>query len=285
MPFRSRFDCLWCGQPWEVRAGDDLEGWAALCPECLGKADDNGFLRARLRAGLRERAASTSPEPSPIAEPAGPAPSATSPEPGATSAEPPGDWEDWYLRRAGFSRGPVYDGPWTMELEQVTSWVDAQPLSGEIVELGAGMGWWTGLLAGKGELWVYDDDDASLEAARKRLMAHGLLAHLHLRQPLAPPDRPVDAVFAAYLLAGAGPADALGARIAVAMAWLRPGGSFVFVEARPVEGEAATAGPAGHLWAHPAAALGERLAAAGASAVEMAETRSAFVYGRAVRAA
>ena len=42
MPFRRRFDCLWCGQTWEARAESDLEGWAALCPECLGKADENG---------------------------------------------------------------------------------------------------------------------------------------------------------------------------------------------------------------------------------------------------
>jgi len=55
MPFRERFDCLWCGNPHAVRARSDLEGWAQLCPTCLGKAGDNAFLRARLRSALGER--------------------------------------------------------------------------------------------------------------------------------------------------------------------------------------------------------------------------------------
>ena len=174
MPFRRRFDCLWCGRTWGTRSDDDLEGWAALCPDCLAKADDNGFLRGRVRTALRDRSAAAERAPG-----------------------PPGDWEDWYLRRGRYARGPIHDGPWTMELDEVTRWVDGLTLGGVIVELGAGMGWWTGLLAEKGELWVYDSDGASLDAARTRLMAHGLLAHLHQRDPLATPDKQVDAVFAA----------------------------------------------------------------------------------------
>ena len=38
-------------------APDDLEGWAQLCPDCVGKAGDNGFLRFRLHQALTERAA------------------------------------------------------------------------------------------------------------------------------------------------------------------------------------------------------------------------------------
>src|SRR5260221_6111748 len=51
------FACLWCGRSWTVRAPDDLEGFAKLCPDCLGKAGDNEFLRFRLRAALEARAA------------------------------------------------------------------------------------------------------------------------------------------------------------------------------------------------------------------------------------
>jgi hypothetical protein len=57
MPFMARFSCLWCGRHWETRGPDDLEGWAQLCPECVGAAGDDGFRRMRLRAGLAERAA------------------------------------------------------------------------------------------------------------------------------------------------------------------------------------------------------------------------------------
>ena len=259
MPFRRRFDCLWCGQTWEARSEDDLEGWAALCPECLGKADDNGFLRSRLRTALRDRAAAAS-----------------------AAAPVTGDWEDWYLRQGRFARGPVYDGPWQMELDEVTRWVDGQDMSGVLVELGAGMGWWTGLLAEKGELWVYDDDPASLDAARTRLMAHRLLAHLHQRDPLAAPDKQVDAVFAAYLLGRAVAPEALDRAVATITAWLKPGGSFVFVEPLAGDGEGPIVGPAGPLLPRDPESLGGRLAVSGFEAVEVGRTRDAFVFGRAV---
>jgi hypothetical protein len=56
MPFRKTFDCLWCGTHHETRALADLEGWAQLCPTCVGRAGDNEFLRFRLRRALEERA-------------------------------------------------------------------------------------------------------------------------------------------------------------------------------------------------------------------------------------
>ena len=55
MPFRATFDCLWCGTAHTCRGSDDIEGWAQLCPNCIGKAGDNGFLRFRLRDAITER--------------------------------------------------------------------------------------------------------------------------------------------------------------------------------------------------------------------------------------
>jgi hypothetical protein len=57
MPFRESFDCLWCGRAWATRTPTDLEGYAQLCPDCVGKAQENGFLRFRVKAALAERAA------------------------------------------------------------------------------------------------------------------------------------------------------------------------------------------------------------------------------------
>ncbi len=261
MALRRAFDCLWCGQPWKVRSDDDLEGWALLCSDCLGKADDNGFLRMRLRAALRERADAASSD----------------------------LWDDWYLRRGRFSLGPIHDGPWSMELEQVTRWLDGVVSGGVIVELGAGMGWWSGLLAEKGELWLYDDDGASLEAARGRLVAHGLLAHLHQRSPLAAADKTVDVVFTAYLLGAVNDAHALQTRLALLRSWLKPGGAFVFVEAKagpsaPPVSLTPLSGPTGPLWPRDPESLSAALLDAGFSSVETGTTRSAFVYGRALAA-
>lgn len=63
MPFRPRFDCLWCGTHHETRGRADLEGWAQLCPTCVGRAGDNEFLRFRLRRALEERAREHKSEP------------------------------------------------------------------------------------------------------------------------------------------------------------------------------------------------------------------------------
>lgn len=264
MVFRHAFDCLWCGRAWQVRTDDDLEGWATLCPECLGRADDNGFLRLRLRSALRERAAAA----------AGAAESA--------ATRPPGDWEDWYLRRGRYSRGPIHDGPWSMELEQVTRWLDGVDRDGVVVELGAQMGWWAGLLAEQAELWMYDADGASLDAARARLLAHGLLAHLHQRDPLAAPDKLVDRLFAADLLGGAQLPEALHARLDVVRSWLRPAGAFLFVEAKAAPDGLPIESPSGKLWPRDPATLRRAMLEAGFASVEIEATRSAFVYGRAL---
>ena len=268
MPFREHFDCLWCGSTWEARSADDLEGWAALCPECLGKADSNGFLRARLRSALSERAAATSPPPA-IASP-------------APAAAP--EHDDWYLRQGRFSQGPVVDGPWQMELDEATRWLDAVDMSGTIVELGAGTGWWSTLLADKGELWLYDPDGAALDAARRRLMAHGLLAHLHEQGPLAAADKAVDVVFAAHLLGAARTVADLTGRLAAVRRWLKPGGSFVFLDLQAHAGAASVDGPAGPLWPHAVDELIAAMQAVGLGPADFQSTHRAFVMGRAVAA-
>lgn len=269
MMYRSRFDCLWCGQSHQVRSPDDLAGWASLCPDCLGHADDNGFLRARLRAALTARAAAAA--------------ASSAPSQPLTASQPTAQ-DDWYLRRGRFSRGPLVDVPWQMELDEATRWLDALPLSGVIVELAAGTGWWSPLLAGKGELWVYDADESALEVARRRLLAHGLLAHLHVRDPLKPADRPADVVFCAYLLSGAADVTDLRHRLVVAAGWLKPGGQLVFIDAAPAPGDAGSIdGPRGPLQSRGVEGLRLVLAEVGLVAAEMCQTHSAFVMGRAVR--
>jgi SAM-dependent methyltransferase len=244
MPFRASFDCLWCGTAHVCRGPDDLEGWAHLCPDCIGKAGDNGFLRFRLRQALTERAASAAPS-APVA--AGTKPSAASP---AGSVAPRSqaassidaemlayyearapEYDDWYLRRGRYERGPIHDAAWNAELDAAGRWLDALPIQGEIIELAAGTGWWSPLLASKGELSLYDAAAAPLDRARERLLAHGLRAHLHVRDAWAEPDRPVDAVFAGFWLSHVA-RDRLAAFLGIVRRWLKPGGTFAFIDSR-----------------------------------------------------
>jgi demethylmenaquinone methyltransferase/2-methoxy-6-polyprenyl-1,4-benzoquinol methylase len=285
VPFRASFDCLWCGTAHTCRSADDIEGWAQLCPACVGKAGDNGFLRFRLRQALTERgaaarasgaatenatdqasdAADIEPDAGTVAaarapaydgrpvgvgraaEAAGLATAAeaadVSHEGVADAARPAArdddlvayyearapEYDDWYLRRGRYARGPVHDTAWNAELDAAGRWLDAQPIHGEIVELAAGTGWWSPLLASKGELSIYDASPSALDRARERLVAHGLRAHIHVRDAWAEGDRHVDAVFAGFWLSHI-PRDHLEAFLGVVRRWLKPGGTFAFID-------------------------------------------------------
>jgi len=235
MPFRSSFDCLWCGSAHTCRGPDDLEGWAQLCPACVGKAGDNSFLRFRLRQALTERGAARTAVPAAERPVERPRVQASVPDAEADmlayyEARAP-EYDDWYLRRGRYARGPIHDAAWNAELDAAGRWLDGLPIRGEIVELAAGTGWWSPLLASKGELSLYDAASAPLDRARERLVAHGLRAHLHLRDAWAEPDRPVDAVFTGFWLSHV-PRDRLRDFLSLVHRWLRAGGTFAFIDSR-----------------------------------------------------
>jgi SAM-dependent methyltransferase len=237
MPFRASFDCLWCGRPHTVREGSDLEGWAQLCPDCVGRAGDNGFLRARVRSALAERSAgaggaATGPVATASVQVADP-----DAEMLAYYAARAPEYDDWYLRRGRYSHGAIQDQAWQMELDAATTWLDGLPISGRIVELAAGTGWWSPLLAQKGELWLSDALEAPLDRARERLVAHGLRAHLHVRDAWAEPDQTADALFTGFWLSHV-PRERLDPFLRLARSWLRPGGLYAFIDSQddPISG-------------------------------------------------
>jgi SAM-dependent methyltransferase len=253
MPFRASFDCLWCGSGHVCRGPDDLEGWAQLCPDCVGKAGDNAFLRFRLHQALTERGAATATAGTltPTAT-AGTTDAATSATPVAAQpvdaemlayyeARAP-EYDDWYLRRGRYERGPVHDAAWNAELDMAGRWLDALPITGEIVELAAGTGWWSPLLAAKGELSMYDGNPGPLDRARERLVAHRLRAHLHVRDAWDEPDRQVDALFTGFWLSHV-PRDRLDAFLVLVRRWLKPGGRFAFIDSLPDEQSSAADHP------------------------------------------
>ena len=127
------------------------------------------------------------------------------------------EYDDWYLRRGRYARGAIHDAAWNAELDAAGRWLDALPWQGEIVELAAGTGWWSPLLASRGELSLYDASPAALDRARERLVAHDLRAHLHVRDAWAAPDRAVDGLFMGFWLSHV-PRERLDAFLALARA-------------------------------------------------------------------
>jgi SAM-dependent methyltransferase len=281
----ASFNCLWCGRPWTARDADDLALYARLCEDCIGRAQDNEFLRFRLREGLRLRAEAKTLPPDPDAQLR------------AYYAARADEYDDWYLRRGRYSHGVLADMAWQADLDAATVWLDRLPLSGEIVELAAGTGWWSPLLAQKGTLSLYDAVEEPLERARQRLVAHGLTAHLHLRDAWAEPDRQVDALFCGFWLSHVRRVR-LAEFLGICRRWLKPGGTFAFVDSRRDPESGATD--------HPAAAddlavrrlddgreftipkvhyepreLEDALADAGFTAVSVATTARFFLLGHA----
>ncbi len=250
MPFRASFSCLWCGTDHTTRSADDLEGWAQLCPTCVGKAGDNQFLRFRLRQALSERSAAARGVPQPVGvvdaaatpgEQSVPAPRAQDVDRAMVDyyeARAP-EYDDWYLRRGRYARGAIHDAAWNAELDAAGRWLDGLPWTGDIVELAAGTGWWSPLLASRGELSLYDASAAALDRARERLVAHELRAHLHVRDAWAEPDRQVDGVFMGFWLSHV-PRARLADFLALGRRWLRPGGRIAFIDslADPASGAA-----------------------------------------------
>ena len=229
-----------------MRSSDDLEGWAQLCPDCVGKAGDNGFLRFRLRQALTERSATGRAVPAtdvPAAVPAAVVPASGLPDAPAVAPEADRtmidyyearapEYDDWYLRRGRYARGAIHDAAWNAELDAAGRWLDALPWSGEIVEIAAGTGWWSPLLASRGELSLYDASPAALDRARERLVAHDLRAHLHVRDAWTEPDRVVDGLFMGFWLSHV-PRQRLATFLTLARRWLKPGGLLAFVDSLP----------------------------------------------------
>src|SRR4051794_21110119 len=276
MPFRHRFDCLWCGAAHTARTPDDLEGWAQLCPSCLGKAGDNAFLRARLRTALAERAGAAA---SGVPATARGEARAAARQRSRAAAPPrpahPAFADDWFLRRGAYERGAIHDAAWAAELDVVTRWLDALPIRGRIDEPAAGTGFFSPLLADKGELHASDEDGAALDLARERLVAHPLLAHLHVADPRAPvADGPADALVVALLtgrIRGAG----LDPALAALRSRLRTGGRLALIDLKPDD---AGGPPAGIPWTwHDPAVLQGAIARAGFSGIEATSTGRFFL--------
>jgi hypothetical protein len=307
MSYRATFDCLWCGTAWTTRGPNDLEGWALLCPTCLGKAGSNPFLKGRLRKALAERVGAS--QVTAAAEMAAVPDHAVAHVPPVTRPEAPARRggaplaypafpDDWFLRRGAFERGAIHDAAWATELDMVTRWLDGLPLAGRIMEPAAGVGFFSPLLAEKGELSAYDADEAALDRARDRLIAHRLRAHLHVADLFAreavvrPATEPgeaaergtaaepgADAVVAAFLLGrvrGAGldlAATSLRER-------LRAGGRLALIDLRP---DPAGGPPPGVPWTwHDPALVEAALGRAGFAELRLAPTGRFFLTVSAV---
>ncbi len=57
------------------------------------------------------------------------------------------EYDEWWERRGRYDRGPEATARWRSEIETVRSAFDELPFDGDVLELAAGTGYWTDLLA------------------------------------------------------------------------------------------------------------------------------------------
>jgi len=186
---------------------------------------------------VRESAATASPEALISASPSAPQSAAPTGVPARLGLLPPPSDPDaleaWYLNRTPYDRGPLAGATWQGELDRAVLWLDALPFTGRIVELGAAIGFWTVLLASRGEVSAYDAREDRLERARRRLIAHGLTAHLHPRAIDAGPEgAPAGLVLLPFVLSQLG-ADARRRQVEAVHDWLAPGGRVAIIDLAP----------------------------------------------------
>ena len=80
---------------------------------------------------------------------------------------------------------------------------------------------------------MYDAADAPLARARERLVAHGLRAHLHVRDAWAEPEgEPADSLFAGFWLSHV-ERDRTAAFLELAGRWLASGGRIALLDSLP----------------------------------------------------
>lgn len=142
-----------------------------------------------------------------------------------------GEYDDWYLRRGRYSHGPQADAAWSAEIDEAARWLASLPLRGAIVELAAGTGWWSPLLARRGRLSLYDANAEPLAIASDRLTGMGLSARAEVRDAWTEPDRQVDALFMGFWLSHV-PRARLGEFLSICRRWLKPGGVLAFIDSR-----------------------------------------------------
>jgi demethylmenaquinone methyltransferase/2-methoxy-6-polyprenyl-1,4-benzoquinol methylase len=146
-------------------------------------------------------------------------------------AERAPEYDDWYLRRGRYSHGPDADAAWAAELDEAAAWLASLPIAGDTVELAAGTGWWSPVLASRGELSLYDANGEPLAIATDRLAGLGLSARTEVRDAWAEPDRQVDALFTGFWLSHI-PRERFAVFLGLCRRWLKPGGILAFIDSR-----------------------------------------------------
>lgn len=145
------------------------------------------------------------------------------------------EYDDWWQRTGRFDRGPEATGRWRAEVAQVEADLLRAGLTGDVLELACGTGWWTERLARTAaRLTCIDGSPETIDINRRRLSAAGLALPRYEVADLFEwtPSASFDAVFFSFWLSHV-PADRFDWFWAMVAAALRPGGRAYLIDSLP----------------------------------------------------
>lgn len=145
-----------------------------------------------------------------------------------------GEYDCWFLREGRYDHGSAARQTWFAELEQVRAALSQVPLDGaDVVELAAGTGIWTEVLAGRAaHVTAVDASPEMIEQNRRRLKGRSQRVSYVLADLFAwDPGRTWDAVVFCFWISHV-PDSCLDRFLSGVAGVLRPGGAVFFLDGR-----------------------------------------------------
>jgi demethylmenaquinone methyltransferase/2-methoxy-6-polyprenyl-1,4-benzoquinol methylase len=146
-----------------------------------------------------------------------------------------GEYDEWWLRRGRYDRGPQENAVWFAEQDEVRAAFDALDWSGEILELAGGTGIWTEWLASRvRHITILDGSPEMIAINTTRLEAAGFRGKVTYRQVdlfAWQPERQYDGAFMGYFLSHV-PSERRDDFLAAVAAAVRPGGIVALIDGR-----------------------------------------------------
>jgi SAM-dependent methyltransferase len=143
-----------------------------------------------------------------------------------------GEYDEWFLRRGRYDRGPELNQQWFAEVAEVADSLARFRPTGRVLELACGTGWWTQQLVGSADHLTAVDASPEVLALNAARLGSDRVRYVQADLFAWEPDGRYDVVFFSFWLSHVPPDrfDAFWDRV---RACLAPGGRVFFVDSRP----------------------------------------------------
>lgn len=147
------------------------------------------------------------------------------------------EYDEWWQRRGHYDRGPELAAEWNRQIGQVEASLEEFGVSGDVLELAGGTGWWTERLARRANrLTVVDSSPETLDLNRQRV-GRGDVEYVVADLFDWRPSQTYDVVFFSFWLSHV-PRNRFGDFWSLVGSCLGPGGRIFLIDNRtdPTEG-------------------------------------------------